>query len=370
MRTLMVLLLSFVTVAHAEDRGLLHGLISAPMLLPVSIAGKDLTLDSYVVRPDRPGRFPLVIVTHGTPSEGEGFFAKIVSRAPTNFNTAAVALAQRGYAVLSIMRRGFGLSGGGYSERFQTPCDYLSAVRVGADDIVAAIAAARREPWVDPDHVLLLGHSTGGLAVLAVGERNPAGVVGILNFDGGYHASAQPGEPCGSDRLVSTVAALGRSARVPALWLYAENDQSYGPDLARQMLAAYTAGGAPARLQVLPPFGTNGHDLITGAASDIWLPAVESFLAELGLPTAVMIDLPEPARLPLPPSLSPGCQKVFAGYVAYRNDAKAFAVNDKGGCGSAAGRTAAEARDNAVADCPNRGTSCHVYAVGQRIVEN
>jgi hypothetical protein len=39
MRTLMVLLLSFVTVAHAEERGLLPGLISAPMLLPVSIAG-------------------------------------------------------------------------------------------------------------------------------------------------------------------------------------------------------------------------------------------------------------------------------------------------------------------------------------------
>jgi dienelactone hydrolase len=370
LRILITLLLSFITVAHAEERGLLPGLISAPMLLPVTISGKDLALDSYVVRPDRLGRFPLVIMTHGTPGGGEGFFAKIASRPPTNFNTAAVALAQRGYATLSVMRRGFGLSGGGYSETLPMPCDYLPAVRVGADDIVAAIAAARREPWVDPDRILLLGHSTGGLAMLAVAERNPAGVLGVLNFDGGYHAMVKPGEACGPDRLISTAAALGRSARVPALWLYAENDQSYGPELARQMYAAYTAGGAPARLQILPPFGTDGHDLITMAAAGTWLPVVAPFLGEFKLPTAVVIDLPEPAPLPPPPGLSPGCQKQFAGYAAYRSDAKAFAINDKGGCGSAAGRTAVEARENAVAECPNRGTACHVYAVGQRLVEN
>jgi hypothetical protein len=96
MKFLITLLLSFVTVAHAEDGGLLPGLISAPMLLPVSIAGNDMTLDSYVVRPDRPGRFPLVIMLHGTPSEGDAFVSELAKRTPINFNTAAVALAQRG----------------------------------------------------------------------------------------------------------------------------------------------------------------------------------------------------------------------------------------------------------------------------------
>lgn len=371
MRILIALLLSFVTVAQAQDRGLLPGLISAPMLLPVSISGNDVTLDGYVVRPDHAGRFPLVIMTHGTPGAGgDAFFRDIASRSPTNFNTAAIALAQRGYATLSIMRRGFGLSGGGYSERLPAPCDYLPAVRVAADDIVAAIAAIRREPWVDPEHILLLGHSTGGLAMLAVAERNPAGVLGILNFDGGYHSMAKPGEACGPDRLVDTAAALGRSARLPALWLYAENDKSYGPDLARQMFAAYTAAGAPARLQILPPFGSDGHDLVTRAADTAWLPAVAPFLAELKLPSTVVIDLPEPAQLPPPPGLSPGCQRLFSGYATYRNDAKAFAVNGKGGCGSAAGRTAAEARESAIAECPNRGSACRIYAVGQHLVDN
>lgn len=372
MKILIALLLTIVTVAHAEDGGLLPGLISAPVLLPVSIAGNDVKLDSYVVRPDRPGRFPPVIMLHGTPSEGEAFVNQLARRTPINFSAAAVALAQRGYATLAIMRRGYGLSGGGFSERLQTPCDYLPAVRVAGDDIIAAIAAIRSEPWVDPDHILLLGHSTGGLAALAVAERNPSGVVGVLNFDGGYHASAKPGEPCGPDRLVSTVAAFGRSARVPALWLYAENDPLYGPDLAHQMLAAYAAGGAPARLQVLPPFGTDGHDLIIRAAAGTWLPVVEPFLAELGLPTAVVIDLPELAQIPPPPGLLSVCQKVLANYSAYRSDAKAFAINHRGGCDSGVGRTAAEAGESAIANCQSRGrgTVCHLYAVGQSVVEN
>jgi dienelactone hydrolase len=374
MPILIALLLSLVTVAHAEDPGLLPGLISAPVLLPVSISGNEVTLDSYVVRPDRPGRFPLVIMTHGTPSGwGDPFFRNIARRTPSSFNTAAVALAQRGYATLAIMRRGFGRSEGGYVEGLQTPCDYLPAVRVEADDIVAAIAAARREPWVDPDHIVLLGHSTGGLAMLAVAERNPMGVVGILNFDGGYHSVTKSGEACSPDRLVSTVGALSRTARVPALWLYAENDQSYGPDLARLMFAAYTAGGAPARLQILSPFGTDGHDLITRAVAGTWLPAVAPFLAELKLPTALTVDLPEPAPLSAPPGLSPDCQNAFVGYVTIRSDSKAFAIDDKGGCGLArASRTAAEARDAALTECQSAssGTACHLYAVGQRVLEN
>ncbi|MGY4350385.1 hypothetical protein ACVWXM_006878 [Bradyrhizobium sp. GM7.3] len=183
----------------------------------------------------------------------------------------------------------------------------------------------------------------------------------------------KPGEACDPWRLVGTVAAFGRTARVPTLWLYAENDQSYGPDLAHQMLLAYTAGGAPARLQILPPLGTDGHDLIIRGEPESWLTAVEPFLAELKLPTAVTVDLPVPAQLPSPAGLSPECQKMFARYATLRSDAKAFAVDDKGACGLApASRTAVEAREKAVAECQSSAseTGCHVYAVGQRIVAN
>jgi pimeloyl-ACP methyl ester carboxylesterase len=271
------------------------------------------------------------------------------------------------------MRRGFGLSGGDYAEGLKQACDYLPAVRNSKDDILAAIATVWREPWADPDHILLLGHSTGGLAVLAAATANPSGVVGVLNFDGGRHSPSETGEPCGSDHLVNTVAALGRTARVPALWLYAENDRSYGPGLAQEMLKAYTAGGAPARWQLLAPFGRDGHDIILNAPAETWLPVVESFLAELKLPTARVITLPEPARLPLPPGVQPVCQQTFTDYLVYRSDAKAFAINQRGECGFGRGRTATEARGRAISECQSAGrdtTVCQVYAVGQHLAGN
>jgi len=367
MRTLTAALLAFLTAAHAEDGGLLPGMLSTPLLLPVSIAGNEVKLDSYVIRPDRPGRFPLVIMTGGTPSVSSP--KNLARRSPIVLNRAAIAFAQRGYATITIMRRGYGRSGGGFVENLEQPCDYLPAVRNSGDDIIAAITALRREPWVEADHILLLGQSTGGLAVLAAAAANPSGVVGLLDFDGGRHSPSATGEPCGSDHLVGTVAALGRTARVPALWLYAENDRAYGPSLAQDMLTAYTAGGAPARLQLLAPFDADGHDLVYVAPPEKWLPAAESFLTELKLPTAQIITLPEPASLPPPVGLSSLCQEGFANYLAYRNDAKAFATGG-GACGAGRGRTAPEALDDAMSECESVAGGkpvCHIYAVGQHL---
>jgi dienelactone hydrolase len=371
MRSVILLLLLFTTAAHAD--GLLPGLLSAPLPVPVTISGGEVQLDGFVIRPDRSGRFPLAIMVHGTPSvEGDEFFRELTRRSPVFFNNAAVAFAQRGYAAVAIMRRGFGRSGGAYSEALREPCDYLPSVRISAEDVIAAVASLRNELWVDPDHIVLLGHSTGGLAVIAAAAASPAGVVGILNFDGGRHARSSSDQACDPDHLVDTMAVLGRGARVPALWLYAENDRSYGPDLARRMFEAYRAGGAPAQLQMLPPFGSDGHDLITRAPAETWLPAVEAFLAGLALPTVPIVALPPPPELPPPPNVVAVCQKVFANYLAYRNEAKAFATTPRGGCGAGEGRTIDEARDNAMADCEanTHSAPCRLYAIGQHLAEN
>ena len=218
---------------------------------------------------------------------------------------------------------------------------------------------------------MLLGHSTGGLAVTAAAAENPAGVAAILNFDGGQHNTSSPGEPCKPDNLVDTFSALGRTARVPALWLYAENGSFYGPELANRMFEAYTAGGAPAQLRMLPPFGSNGHDLVTMAPADTWFPSVEPFLAGLDLPTVPIITLPDPTELPFPPGALPACQQSFTNYLAFRSDAKAFAVSSQGTCGSAAGRTIDEAREKAMADCNTKSQEmCRLYAIGQHLSEN
>ena len=134
--------LAFTGTAQADDRTLLPGLISAPLPVPAVISGQAVSLDGYVIRPDRPGRFPLVVITHGTPSvDGDEFVRRRALLSPVDYSTAAVAFAQRGYAAVAIMRRGFGRSGGTYAEKLPGPCDYLPAARASAEDVIAAVDA-------------------------------------------------------------------------------------------------------------------------------------------------------------------------------------------------------------------------------------
>ena len=89
MRILIALFLLFTTTATADDGGLLPGLLSALLMVPVTISASELSLDGFVVRPDRPGRFPLVIMVHGTPgTDGDEFFRDIAKRSPIAFNKA------------------------------------------------------------------------------------------------------------------------------------------------------------------------------------------------------------------------------------------------------------------------------------------
>jgi pimeloyl-ACP methyl ester carboxylesterase len=164
-----------------------------------------------VIRPDRPGRLPLVVLVHGTPrASGETLRAAMAHQPPAELVSPAVAFAQRGYAAVSIMRRGFGRSEGQFAESLSGTCDnrdYLAVGRVAAEDVTGAVATLRGEPSVDPDRVLLLGHSTGGFAVTAAAANNPPGVVGILDFAGG-HGSVGPDRVCSPDRLVEDAGIL------------------------------------------------------------------------------------------------------------------------------------------------------------------
>ena len=369
MRLLALMLILFTTVARAADAPLL----SAHMMLPATISGNKLALESFVIRPSSSGRFPLVVITHGMPGTScDAFYGEILNRSPVAYNKAAVAFAQRGYAVVSVMRRGYGRSGGGFTERLKQACDYLPAVQASSEDLAAAVASLRNESWIDADHVLLLGHSVGGLSVLAAAARGIPGVVGVINFDGGWHSFSAPDQPCSSDHLIDTAAGLGRSVRIPALWLYAENDQFYGPELAQRMFIAYTAAGAPAQLGTLPAFGANGHDTVTLAPAEDWFRSVEPFLEKLGLPTTSVAEPPLFALLPSPPGAVVACQNAFADYLTNPDDAKAFAVSTGGGCGTGFGRTSIEAREPALAKCKinTRGGDCKLYAVGQKLASD
>ncbi|WP_249154476.1 alpha/beta hydrolase family protein [Bradyrhizobium manausense] len=363
-------LLLLVSSAAADPA--LPGLVRQDRMVPVTLAdGRQVRLESMILRPDRPGRFPLVLLVHGTiPGTGEAFRAALARETPASLLNPAVAFAQRGYAVASIMRRGFGHSDGPFAETLSGPCDdrdYLAVSRIAAEDINGALATLRGEPWVEPDRILLMGHSTGGFAVTAVAADNPAGVVGVLNFEAAH--GSVPGRTCSPDHLVADAAIFGRTARIPALWVYAENDRSAPPALGRRMFDAYVASGAPAQFQILPPFGVDGHAMVPMAPAEVWWPAVESFLNRLRLPTSVLVGLPPPAPIPPPAPLNAACAGYFDAYVKAWTDAKAYAWNRDGHCSSvtAAQRTADDAKSEAMRQCVAAWKECSLYAVGQAL---
>jgi len=247
------------------------------------------TVAITILRPRGAGPYGAVILNHGVPLTKQ---ARSLESPQLLLHTAA-AFAQRGYAVLMPLRRGFGATGGEFAEDPGScgNADYQRGERAAAADVLAAYAFARKLPYVDGSRIILAGQSAGGVAALTAAAQSPPGLVAVLAFAAGRGADpAQPGVPCAAARLAEVFEETGRVLRAPTLVYYAQNDLFFGPAATRAWFARLTAGGARAEYVLQPPFGVNGHYVFTDAAGvAIWLPVVRQFLARHG------IAFPDPA---------------------------------------------------------------------------
>src|SRR5688572_28476425 len=65
-------------------------------------------LEAVLIRPAGDKRYPLALLSHGTPRRGE----ERTTMTPNTSYNQAMAFARRGFAVLVVMRRGYGDSDG------------------------------------------------------------------------------------------------------------------------------------------------------------------------------------------------------------------------------------------------------------------
>jgi dienelactone hydrolase len=250
-------------------------------------------IEVMIYRPPGASRRPLVILSHGTARPGR----------PTWYVNAywaerpAAFLVREGYVVAAPIRRGYGSSGGVPRRMAVRGCQSDSteiAAREDAAQILAVLAHMRRQAFVDGDRVVLAGQSAGGLASLAAAALRPQGVRAVVSFAGGLRWLGSDAG-CSEARLFAALGRFGATATVPSLWLYAENDRTFPPDLAARMLAAYVGAGGRARLVGLPASGRDGHGFVhVGTSEAAWQPALRGFLAGLGLGAR-----PEPSVPPL-----------------------------------------------------------------------
>ena len=296
-----------------------------PMRLPVTLEdGRSFELEAMVVKPSGAQPRPLALITHGSPRDGS--VRRRISAGQMSFQ--AEELARRGYVAVVVMRRGYGTSAGAWAESSGhcEAAEHERAARESARDLRAALRTLSTWSAVDPGRMIVIGESAGGIGTVALAAEPPRGLLAVINFAGG-RGSRGPNDICSEDRLVKAYAALGRTARVPSLWIYSENDLYFGPALAQRMFSAYSSQGGTGEFRLLPAFAEDGHALFSRRAGIAqWRPLLDTFLRQHGLPTW---DTPpsEPVvtDLPPPPQLAPRHHEQWQRYLDAA-DNKAFAV--------------------------------------------
>ena len=332
--------------------------------IPMEAAG-PLGLEAMLLRPPGTRRYPLALISHGAPREAK----RREEMSPYRSYRQALEFARRGFAVLVFMRRGYGESGGPYAES-SGPCerrDYLRSARASASDLRAAIEAMAGRTDVSTAGMIAIGVSAGGFASLALSADPPQGLAAVINFAGGRGSRAD-NDVCDEEALVRAFATLGKTSRIPTLWIYAQNDKYFGPDLVRRMHAAFTGAGGRARFIDFPPHGEDGHALFSRAIP-LWTPLVDDFLRDQNLGTRDIAAMPPPAPITPPPHLRDKGRAGFADYLA-ASPHRAFAVSPRGAFAYRGGRRSAhEAAEAALAACAEYTPDCALYAVDDHLAD-
>ena len=165
-------------------------LIEQELRITAHGAGKK-GLEALMVRPNEPGPHPLALINHGAPRAGSD---------RRKMRTSAMLpqgreLARRGWTTVLVMRRGYGDSGGSFSEDSHgcgRNLDYYGSGLESANDLRAAIAYLSNLPEVDPARFISTGRPAGGFATVALAANPPAGFAAGISFAGGGSPAASP----------------------------------------------------------------------------------------------------------------------------------------------------------------------------------
>lgn len=207
--------------------------------------------------------YPIAIINHGRapkPEERAAF-----GRA-TNI-TNARWLASMGFLVASPTRIGYGITGGEDLEDTGA-CNkknYPPGYKAGIDQTLQILQTLRQRPDIAQDKGLVLGQSFGGTIAIGVAAQNPPGIQATINFagGGGGNPETNPMQPCGTANLEQMFSNYGKTAKIPTLWVYTENDQWMGPKYPKEWFEAYKAKSGTGEFLFLPPNGTDGHGLFS-----------------------------------------------------------------------------------------------------------
>jgi len=271
----------------AGPRSALAWVVEDTIKVPVKVVtayGREIEQEIYVtlfVENSAPQPRPLLVLNHGRAVKPADF-ARVSAK---DFSNAAHWLAGFGFIVAVPIRVGYGRTGGEDVE-YSGACNhrnYPPVYHAAAVETLAVLEALRKRPDAAQDRAVVMGQSFGGATAIAVAALHPPGVQGAINFagGGGGNPTDRPQNPCSQPALKRLFAGYGKTARMPTLWIYSQNDQYFGPALPREWFDAFKAAGGAGEYTLFPPVDDNGHFLFS-RRPQWWQPRVQDFLAALG----------------------------------------------------------------------------------------
>jgi dipeptidyl aminopeptidase/acylaminoacyl peptidase len=232
----------------------------------VKFPSSNLVLHGFIYRPQGKGPFPAILYNHGSEEK------------PGSKPELGEFFSSRGYIFFVPHRRGQGRSpNDSYVEslRAQGVAGAIALHETHLEDQLSALTYLKQLSDVDPNRIAVAGCSYGGIQTVLAVEANAEQKLGLraaIDFAGGA-------ESWKSLSLRSRMVRAVRNATIPVLFIQAENDYDLGPS--RTLAGELEQLGKPHKLLIFPPYGNThaeGHGVFCSQATNVWGPAVSSFL--------------------------------------------------------------------------------------------
>jgi len=248
------------------------------IMFSVLIDGKNYRLEAMCYKPlDNKTQHSLIIMTHGR----DGTSPDINEYEALGYRNLNRALAEKGYLVMMLVRRGYGNSQGPDSELLNTPEDSAMAA---AKDIKSAVEFMNISPDIIKDNIIAMGQSCGGWAVLALSTMNIKGLKGVVNISGATVFTGTYGNNILSleynEKLNKSAEIFGKSSRIPSLWIYAENDKGTSIDWLYKRFNLFQKGGNIGQLVIKAKNNNEGHYIYN--EPDRFMDDLIKFFKEIG----------------------------------------------------------------------------------------
>ena len=254
----------------------------------VTFQNGGLKLGGFIAKPAGKGPFPAIVWNHGSGSNPNPRISRVAS-----------FWVSHGFVFFEPHRRGYGLSAAAGAD-LQDIVDQI-ANRAGdaagdvvktellateqLDDQMAGIAWLKTVREVDADRIVAMGTSFGGAQALLAAERG--GIRIAVSFAGGAMNWLR------NVPMRARLLQAARHAKVPVMFIQAENDFDLGPS--RELFAEMTRMAKPTVIRIYPAQGRTvleGHTF-AARSPDVWKNDVLSFLS------AHMDLAPQPTQTPM-----------------------------------------------------------------------